>query len=88
MNEIPKWFIGSKLNYAQNILKNKDDHYAIISTGEDSSISVKYTYKQLHDHVEKISSALRMANIKPGDVIVAYIPNIPEAVLSYIIDFR
>lgn len=81
MNEIPKWFIGSKLNYAQNILKNKDDRVAIISTGEDASISVKYTYKQLYAHVEKIAAGLRMANVKSGDVIVAYIPNCPEAVL-------
>jgi acetoacetyl-CoA synthetase len=88
MNEIPKWFVGSKLNYAQNILKYKDDRVALISTGEDSSISVRYTYKQLYDHVQKIAAGLRNANVNAGDVIVAYIPNCPEAVYALITDFR
>jgi acetoacetyl-CoA synthetase len=85
MSKIPKWFVGSKLNYAQNVLKYKDDRVAIISTGEDSSISVKYTYKQLHNHVQKIAAGLRNADVKAGDVIVAYIPNCPEAVFCFML---
>ena len=80
MNEIPEWFIGSKLNYAQNILKFRDDRIAIISAGEDASKSVQYTFKQLFTYVEKIAAGLKKANVGVGDVIVAYVPNCPEAV--------
>lgn len=33
MSEIPKWFIGSKLNYAENVLRYNDDRIAISQLG-------------------------------------------------------
>ena len=81
MNEIPKWFIGSRLNYAQNILdKYHDDRVAIIFSGEESGVNMQYTYKELKEYVEKVAAGLKAENIKSGDVIVAYVPNCPEAV--------
>jgi len=29
MNEIPRWFLGARLNYAENLLRFNDDRIAI-----------------------------------------------------------
>lgn len=79
MDEIPKWFPGSRLNFAENLLKFQDDRIALISVGEGDRL-VKYTYKQLYVQVEKCAAALRQHGVTQGDRIVAYIPNCPEAV--------
>jgi acetoacetyl-CoA synthetase len=31
MNEIPRWFIGARLNYAENLLRFNDNRIAIYS---------------------------------------------------------
>lgn len=33
ITQVPKWFGGAKLNYAENLLKYDDDGVALISTG-------------------------------------------------------
>ncbi|MDZ7623053.1 MAG: acetyl-coenzyme A synthetase N-terminal domain-containing protein [Ignavibacteriaceae bacterium] len=43
-----KWFEGSKLNFAENLLKYRDDHTAIISSREDKP-DVTLTYKELYE---------------------------------------
>jgi hypothetical protein len=89
MDQIPKWFLGAKLNFAENILKfREEDKTAIISCGEGDTV-IKLTWKQLHDHVERYAAALKHAGVTVGDRVVGYIPNCPEAVclLPFFRDF-
>lgn len=79
MDQIPKWFLGAQLNYAENILKYRDDRVALISTGEGDA-SRKITYRELFAHVERFASALKGMGVGKGDRVVGYIPNCPEAV--------
>ena len=44
-----KWFQGSQLNFAENLLKFKDDNIAIISSREDKP-DIALTYKELNEH--------------------------------------
>ena len=84
MDQIPKWFLGAKLNYAENILKFRDDRIALIGCGEGDRV-VKWPYSQLYEQVEKYASALRNMGVQTGDRVVAYIPNCPEAVCLRVI---
>lgn len=77
----PRWFIGARLNFAENLLRYRDDRGAIIAwneTGRQRALS----YKQLHDEVSRVAGALRTRGIRKGDRVVGFMPNIPEAVIA------
>jgi acetoacetyl-CoA synthetase len=76
-----KWFGGSKLNFAENLLNCKDDRTALIGVSEVSSPK-KISYKELYEEVAKFSQLLKSLGVKKGDRIAAFITNIPEAVIG------
>ena len=72
-----KWFPGAKLNFAENLLKYKDDQLAFIFQGE-TKVSKKITYAELNKTVARLAKALKEAGVKVGDRVVSYIPNLIE----------
>jgi acetoacetyl-CoA synthetase len=80
MNEIPRWFVGARLNFAENLLQFKDDKLALIETGENQKIS-KWTYAELYEKVRLLAAAFREFGVKPGDRIAGYVPNSATTVL-------
>ena len=76
-----KWFPSSRLNFAENLLRFRDDHPAVIFRGEDK-IERTLTYKELYRSVAKTTEALISCGITSGDRVVGFIPNIPEAVIA------
>ncbi|CAG8813034.1 533_t:CDS:2, partial [Dentiscutata erythropus] len=82
MNQIPAWFSGAKLNFAQNLLQCRDENKtAIISVGE-GRIPKKISYCDLYDQVRSMAAAMRKVGVKKNDRISAYISNCPEAVIA------
>ena len=76
-----QWFTGSKLNFAQNLLRFNDDNTAIISYRENHP-SIRITYKQLNELVARTAAGLKKLGVKKGDRVAAFISNIPEAVIT------
>ena len=76
-----KWFTGSQLNYAENLLRFKDSKPAIIFKGENQNHSI-LTYHDLNEEVKKVAYALRNMGIVKGDRVAGFIPNMPEAVIA------
>ncbi|MDY6792751.1 MAG: AMP-binding protein, partial [Thermodesulfobacteriota bacterium] len=76
-----KWFTGARLNFAENLLRYRDDHVALIFKGE-SQDSIKMTYKELYDEVARVAKSLREATVKPGDRVVGFMPNMPESIIA------
>ncbi|MFX1405915.1 MAG: acetoacetate--CoA ligase [Promethearchaeota archaeon] len=76
-----KWFPGAELNFAENLLKYKDDQLAFIFQGETKK-TVKITYKELNNTVAKLAKSLRQMGVKKGDRIVSYIPNLIETPIA------
>jgi acetoacetyl-CoA synthetase len=74
-----KWFRGAQLNFAENLLRYRDDQTAIVFVGETQQRRT-ITYRELYKLVGKISKALRSMGVKPGDRVVAYMPNMIETV--------
>jgi len=73
-----KWFAEGKLNYAENLLRERDATAAITFWGEDR-VKRHLSRRQLYDLVSRIAQALADAGVKKGDRVAGYLPNVPEA---------
>jgi len=80
ISEVPEWFHGALLNYAENLLRYDDDRIAIYATGEGQGGVLRRTFKELRQQVAIYASALKKMGVKKGDRVVGYIPNCIEAV--------
>lgn len=75
------WFPDASLNFAENLLRYRDDREALVFTSETGARST-LTYKQLYRQVAAMASALREFGIEPGDRVAAYMPNLPETIIA------
>ena len=76
-----KWFEGARLNFAENLLKYRDNQTAIISSREDEP-NVKLTYKQLYERVASVAEGLKRLGVKKGDRVAGFVPNYPESIIA------
>lgn len=77
-----KWFVGSQLNYAENlILRGNDDAIAIIFRNERGERR-ELTRRQLRNEVARVADGLKQAGVKADDRVAGYLPNIPETVIA------
>lgn len=78
-----KWFEDGTLNVSYNCidrhLEKNADKVAIIWEGDDPEDDAKITYRQLHEHVCRLSNAMKSEGVKKGDRVTIYMPMIPEA---------
>ncbi|CAF0861084.1 unnamed protein product [Adineta steineri] len=81
MNEIPRWFVGARLNYAENLLRFNDDRVAIYSCSEGNSTVKRMTFSELNENVRRYRAALQHVGVTVGDRVVVYLPNCPEALI-------
>jgi acetoacetyl-CoA synthetase len=76
-----RWFPGATLNYAEHALARRDAHPALVFRREDG-LARTLTYGELARQVAAVAAALRGMGIRRGDRVVAYLPNVPEAVVG------
>ena len=76
-----KWFVGARLNYAENLLRLDGDAPAIVFRNERGQRR-ELSWHQLRREVARVADGFRKAGIKPGDRIAGYLPNIPEAIVA------
>jgi acetoacetyl-CoA synthetase len=76
-----KWFHGASLNFAENLLRYRDNHTAFIFQGETQK-SARMTYAQLYDTVARLAQSLRALGVAPGDRVGAYLPNLMETAIA------
>ncbi|MGD2144147.1 MAG: acetoacetate--CoA ligase, partial [Anaerolineae bacterium] len=76
-----KWFSGARLNFAENLLKYRDDQLALIFQGETGE-SATLTYAELYRAVARLSKSLRQEGVGPSDVVAAYMPNVIETAVA------
>lgn len=77
------FFDKSLVNYYQLIFNNVSQDLAIHFVGENE-FEEKLTYKNLNDRVNSLSNYFKSLNIKKGDVIAGYLPNIPDTIISFL----
>lgn len=76
-----RWFPGAKLNFAENLLRRRDDADAIVFRGEDR-VRRRLSFGELYDDVSRLAQALRQAGVGVGDRVAGYLPNMPESVIA------
>lgn len=72
-----RFFPDAKLNFAENLLKEKGDGDALVFRGEDK-VSYRWTWDELHQTVSKLQQAIAAMGIGAGDRVAAMMPNMPE----------
>uniref|UniRef100_A0A2K6E0H2 Acetoacetyl-CoA synthetase n=1 Tax=Macaca nemestrina TaxID=9545 RepID=A0A2K6E0H2_MACNE len=79
--DVPEWFKGSRLNYAENLLRHKEnDRVALYIAREGKEEIVKVTFEELRQEVALFAAAMRKMGVKKGDRVVGYLPNSEHAV--------
>ena len=82
-NRLPgaRWFVGARLNYAENLLRRDDPEPAIVyrnERGERRDLS----FYSLRSEVARVAQGMRRCGVKTGDRVCAFLPNTPEAVVA------
>jgi acetoacetyl-CoA synthetase len=76
-----RWFPDARLNFAENLLRRRDDRVAIVFRGEDR-VRRAVTHRELYDLVSRLSQALEAAGVAAGDRVAGYLPNMPESIAA------
>ena len=76
-----RWFVGARLNFAENLMRYSDERTAIVFRDELGDRR-EYTYRDLHLEVARFREYLKELGVGPGDRVVSYMPNIPETVFA------
>ena len=79
-----RWFPNAKLNYAEHVFAGKDDAAAAILHASELRELGEVTWGELRRQVAACAGGLRRLGIARGDRVVAYVPNIPEAIVAFL----
>ena len=81
-----RWFVGGTTNLCHNAidrhLADRGDQAAIIAVSTETDTERVYTYKQLHDEVQRTAAAMQSLGVRTGDRVLIYMPMIAEAVFA------
>jgi acetoacetyl-CoA synthetase len=79
-----RWFPDTSLNYAEHIFAGKDlEETAILHASELRDLS-ELSWGELRSQVAAVAAALQELGVGRGDRVVAYLPNIPEAIVAFL----
>ncbi len=76
-----RFFPNVKLNFAQNLLRHKDERTALIFRNEWGH-KREITYAELHAEVGRIAHALKESGVGAGDRVAGFMPNLPETIIA------
>jgi len=76
-----RFFPDSKINFAENLLRRRDNEIALVFKGEDK-VERSITYKELYEQVSQLRQALKAQGVGKGDRVAGYLPNMPETIMA------
>ncbi|WP_444910194.1 acetoacetate--CoA ligase [Microbulbifer sp. TRSA005] len=76
-----EWFPDARLNFAENLLRYRDDKTALVERLENGSRR-RLSYAQLYGRVERLASALANQGISEGDRVAGFMPNVMDTVVA------
>ena len=76
-----KWFPQASLNFAENLLRYRDQQAALIFCSETGTRR-QLNYAELYTEVMHTASAMRAMGVSQGDRVAAYMPNLPETIVA------
>lgn len=79
-----KWFQNATINYTEHIFKNRQKHLPAIIHTSELRPQTEVTWKKLYQDTSALQETLSNMGVTKGDRVVSYIPNIYEAVVSFL----
>jgi acetoacetyl-CoA synthetase len=79
-----RWFPGTKLNYAEHVFAGKDHGAVAILHASELRELEEMSWGELRRRVAAVAAGLRGLGVERGDRVVAYLPNIPEAIVAFL----
>ena len=81
-----RWFVGGRTNLCHNAvdrhLGTRGGQPALVYISSETGQRCAYTYRELHDEVNRCSAMMRELGVGHGDRVLIYMPMIPEAVFA------
>ncbi len=79
-----RWFEGATLNYAEHVFRNATaEHPAVLFQSERQPLTA-ISWAELERQTASVAAALRALGVGPGDRVVGYVPNIPQALVAFL----
>jgi acetoacetyl-CoA synthetase len=79
-----EWFAGTSLNYAEHVFAGKEDAETAILHASELRELGELSWGELRAQVAATAAGLRGLGVERGDRVVAYMPNIPEAIVAFL----
>ena len=76
-----KWFPQSKLNFAENMRKNRSDNEALVFRCEDR-ISETLSFAELYNQISKTAQHLKELGVTKGDRVAGFLPNFAGSIVA------
>lgn len=80
------WFVGGKTNLCHNAvdrhLAKLGDSPALIHVSTETGSERTYTFRQLHEEVQRTAASLLALGVRKGDRVLIYMPMIPQATFA------
>ncbi|HEY0928948.1 MAG TPA: acetoacetate--CoA ligase [Gemmatimonas sp.] len=77
----PRWFTEARLNFAEHLLRRRDDGTALVSWNEQGA-QQRLTYRELVVRVAQCAAALAAQGVGVGDRVAGWMPNLPETLIA------
>ncbi|WP_242131075.1 acetoacetate--CoA ligase [Aestuariivivens marinum] len=80
-----EWFLGATLNYSEHIFRHShlSEETAIIFNNEQG-VYLEISWNELREKVASMVTYLKSIGLTKGDRVVAFLPNVPEATISFL----
>jgi acetoacetyl-CoA synthetase len=78
-----RWFEGARLNYAERLLSGDEETVAVVARSQTRG-PIELTLSELREQVARARAGLQRLGVGPGDRVVGYLPNVPEALVAFI----
>jgi acetoacetyl-CoA synthetase len=78
------WFPGVELNYVDQVLRHAGRDGAAIIGVDELGLRTTVAWKDLPGQVGALATALRGLGVGVGDVVAAYLPDVPEAMMAFL----
>jgi acetoacetyl-CoA synthetase len=78
------WFPGTSVNYAEHVFAGKDGDETAIAHASELRELDELSWGELREQVAAVAAGLRALGVERGDRVVAYLPNVPEAIVAFL----
>jgi acetoacetyl-CoA synthetase len=79
-----RWFPGARLNFAEHVLRMERPGEAALLHAAEGVPLRELSWAEFAGQIRAVATHLRSIGVRPGDRVVAYLPNVPEAMVAMV----